>query len=118
MYTTQISAYQASLTVARTSASVRASGDRTFDLLMAIGQKDRAAQAEKPETVELAAAFLEDNGFSDLPAYYDTDLAASIEYGASSLPTTAVVNGEGEIVAISAGMIDPILLRGALDQMV
>ena len=70
------------------------------------------------ETVELAAAFLEENGFSDLPAYYDTDLAASIEYGASSLPTTVVVNGDGEITAISAGMIDPILLRGALDQMV
>ena len=70
------------------------------------------------ETVELAAAFLEENGFSDLPAYYDTDLAASIEYGASSLPTTVVVNGDGEIVTISAGMIDPILLRGALDQMV
>ena len=70
------------------------------------------------ETVELAAAFLEENGFSDLPAYYDTDLAASIEYGASSLPTTVVVNGEGEIIAISAGMIDPVLLRGALDQMV
>ena len=70
------------------------------------------------ETVELAAAFLEENGFSDLPAYYDTDLAAAIEYGASSLPTTVVVNGDGEIVAISAGMIDPVLLRGALDQMV
>jgi len=70
------------------------------------------------ETVELAAAFLEENGFSDLPAYYDTDLAASIEYGASSLPTTVVVNGDGEIIAISAGMIDPILLRGTLDQMV
>lgn len=70
------------------------------------------------ETVELAATFLEDNGFSDLPAYYDTDLAASIEYGASSLPTTVVVNGDGEIIAISAGMIDPVLLRGALDQMV
>lgn len=70
------------------------------------------------ETVELAAAFLEENGYSDLPAYYDTDLAASIEYGASSLPTTVVVNGDGEIIAISAGMIDPILLRGTLDQMV
>jgi len=70
------------------------------------------------ETVELAAAFLEENGYSDLPAYYDTDLAASIEYGASSLPTTVVVNGDGEIIAISAGMIDPVLLRGALDQMV
>jgi len=70
------------------------------------------------ETVELAAAFLEENGYSDLPAYYDTDLAASIEYGSSSLPTTVVVNGDGEIIAISAGMIDPILLRGTLDQMV
>ncbi|MBQ3283180.1 MAG: TlpA family protein disulfide reductase [Atopobiaceae bacterium] len=70
------------------------------------------------ETVDAAAAFLEENGFTDLPAYYDTELAASIEYGASALPTTVVVNGDGEIVSISAGMIDPVLLRGTLDQMV
>lgn len=56
MNMTQISAYQASLTIAQTTAAVYASGDRTFDMLMAIGQKNRAAQAEKPEEVELAAA--------------------------------------------------------------
>jgi thiol-disulfide isomerase/thioredoxin len=70
------------------------------------------------ETVEGAASFLEENGFADLPAYYDTELAAATEYGASSLPTTVVVDGEGQIVSVSAGMIDPILLRGTLEQMV
>ena len=84
-----------------------------------LGSLDRAEQRlGGRETVEAAAAFLEENGFTDLPAYYDTELAASIEYGASALPTTVVVNGDGEIVSISAGMIDPVLLRGTLDQMV
>lgn len=70
------------------------------------------------ETVGHAVGYLEQNGFTDLPAYFDTELEASIEYAATALPTTVVVNGDGEIVAISAGRIDPILLRGALDQLV
>ena len=70
------------------------------------------------ETVDVAAAYLENNGFSDLPAYYDSDFAAQIEYGIRSLPTTVVVDGSGQIVAISAGRIDPALLRDLLDQLV
>ena len=70
------------------------------------------------ETVDVAAAYLADNGFSDLPAYYDNDFAAQIEYGIRSLPTTVVVDGSGQIVAISAGRIDPALLRDLLDQLV
>ena len=70
------------------------------------------------ETVEVGTAFLAENGFQDLPAYYDTDLDAQIMYGVRSLPTTVVVNGDGEIVAVSSGRIDAALLRGALDQLV
>lgn len=55
MNMTKISACYTSLTVARTTAAVRSSGDNTFEMLMAIGQKDRAAQAERPQEVECAS---------------------------------------------------------------
>ncbi len=70
----------------------------------------------KRETREKAREFLAENGFAGLPVYYDTDLAASIEYGASSLPTTAVIDGEGQILSVQAGMIKPVLLRDQLDR--
>lgn len=66
------------------------------------------------ETREKALAWLADNGFDGLPAYFDTDLAASTAFGAYSLPTTVVVSAEGEILTVSPGVIDPDLLSGAL----
>lgn len=70
----------------------------------------------KRETREKAQEFLAENGFAELPAYYDTDLAASIEYNASSLPTTAVIDSKGQILSVQAGMIKPVLLRDQLDR--
>lgn len=70
----------------------------------------------KRETVEAAAAWLQDNGY-DLPDYYDTTQKCQLAFGASALPTTAVVAADGEIVAVSAGAIDPALMRGALEQL-
>ena len=66
------------------------------------------------ETRDKAAAWLADNGFDELPAYYDTDLAASTAFGAYSLPTTVVVSADGQILTVSPGVIDPELLSGAL----
>ena len=59
-----------------------------------------------------------DNGFDDLPDYYDTSLEASTTFGVFSYPTTVVVSADGEILTISAGRIDPILMRGSLEQLV
>lgn len=70
------------------------------------------------ETVEVASEYLVENGFTDLPAYYDTNLDAQIMYGVRSLPTTVVVSADGEIIGISAGRIDPAMLRGVLEQLV
>ena len=53
-----------------------------------------------------------------LPDYYDTDLEASTAFGVYSYPTTVVVSADGEILTISAGRIDPILMRGSLEQLV
>lgn len=64
-----------------------------------------------------AALWLVDNGYDDLPAYYDTTQEAMYAFGASALPTTVVVAADGEIMTISAGAIDPSLMRSALDSL-
>lgn len=70
------------------------------------------------ETVEGAKAWLAENGFDDLPAYYDTDLAASGAFAARSLPTTAVVSADGKILGSAPGVVDPAGLRAVLDTLV
>lgn len=70
------------------------------------------------ETVSVAAAWLKENGFSELPAYYDTDLEATAIFAARALPTTVVVDADGKIQGVSAGAIDPGRLRSALDALV
>ena len=76
---------------------------------VADGQRERA---------EDAAAWLVAQGYDDLPAYYDTSLEAVSAFGVTSYPTTVVVSGEGEILTVSPGKIDPALLRQALDSLV
>ena len=68
------------------------------------------------ETVEKASAWMDENGF-DLPVYYDSDLAANGSFGIRYFPSTAIVNAEGQIEYFSSGVIDPALMRGALETM-
>ena len=70
------------------------------------------------ETVEDAVAWLADQGFDDLPVYYDTELEATHLYGATSLPTTVVVDGNGEVLTISPGRIDAARMRVVLEKLV
>lgn len=70
------------------------------------------------ETKDAAMTWLSDNGFAELPAYFDSELEASTAFGAWSLPTTVVVSADGEVLTISAGAIDPTLMRGALNTLV
>lgn len=56
MNMTQISACYTSLTIKQTTSAVRTSGDKTFNLLLSIGQKEKATRSEQPEAVEIAAA--------------------------------------------------------------
>lgn len=70
------------------------------------------------ERVEDAAAWLAEEGFDDLPAYYDSSQEAMVSFGAYALPTTVVVSAEGEVLTITAGRIDATLMRGALEQLV
>lgn len=70
------------------------------------------------ETVDMAKEWLEQNGYGDLPAYYDTDLEASYMFGARSLPTTIVVSADGKIQKVIPGMIDSASMRTTLDSLV
>ena len=86
--------------------------------------KDRVSFAfidcvgSKGETADKALDWLKQNGFGDLPAYFDNDREASSTYGAWSLPTTVVVSAQGEIQGMSAGAIDPARMRNTLDSLV
>ena len=70
------------------------------------------------ETVDDAADWLFQNELYDLPAYYDSDLDATAAFGAYSLPTTAVIASDGEILTISPGAIDATLMRASLESLV
>ncbi len=76
---------------------------------VADGQRERADDARQ---------WLIDNGFDDLPDYYDRDMAAVTSFGVYAYPTTVIVSAEGEVLTISAGRIDAALLRGTLNQLV
>ena len=69
------------------------------------------------ETVDMARAWMADNGYT-LPVYYDTDLEAVSSFGLQAYPTTVVVSAQGEVLAISSGVIDPDRLRAGLDSLV
>ena len=71
----------------------------------------------KRETVDKAAAWLADNGFAELPAYYDVESEAQYLYRVTSLPTTVVVSASGEVMTVSPSTIDPDTLRSALDSL-
>lgn len=70
------------------------------------------------EREESTAEWLEQNGFEGLPVYYDSNREASIAFAARSLPTTVVVAADGEILSVTPGMVDPMLLRAELEEQV
>ena len=69
------------------------------------------------ETVEGAATWLRDNDFAELPAYYDTSYEASAAFGARTLPTTAIISAEGQLISSAPGAIDPTQMRAVLDEL-
>ena len=70
----------------------------------------------KRETVAGARAWLEEQGLT-LPAYFDVELDAMYVYGATNLPTTAIVDASGNILDVSAGRIDVSRMRNTLDSL-
>lgn len=70
------------------------------------------------ERAEDAQAWLDNNGFSGLPDYYDTKQEAVTTFGVYSYPTTVVVSATGEVLTVTPGRIDASLMRGALNTLV
>ncbi len=66
------------------------------------------------ETVEIAKAFIEEQGYS-FPVYYDTEMEAAITYGVTSLPTTYFIDSNGYAIAQAMGAIDEITLQTGID---
>ena len=61
------------------------------------------------ETVEIASAFIEEQGYT-FPVYYDIDCEATDKYEISSYPTTFFIDKNGDVVKKHVGMIVPALL--------
>lgn len=64
----------------------------------------------KRETVESAAAFLEEAEYS-FPVYYDTEQEAAYAYYVTSIPTTYFIDKDGYLITYAQGALDEKTLR-------
>ena len=69
------------------------------------------------ETVEIASAFIEEQGYT-FPVFYDTASFAAYTYGVYSLPTTYFIDAEGYAIAQAIGAIDMEALQRGIDLIV
>lgn len=67
------------------------------------------------ETAEIAQAYVDENGFT-FPVYFDKDLDAAITYGIRSLPTTLLVDKDGNMLAFQPGQVSAATLEGAIQK--
>ncbi len=56
------------------------------------------------ETSEKAIDFIDENGYT-MPIHFDLNTDFALTYGFRSLPTTAFISKQGEVVSIYAGLI-------------
>lgn len=54
------------------------------------------------ETLDTAKTFIAESGYT-FPVYYDTDLDASMTYGANSIPVTFFIDADGYLTAYAQG---------------
>ena len=66
------------------------------------------------ETVEVAKAFLEEQGYT-FPVYYDTAYNAAITYGVNAIPASYFIDAEGNAIARAAGVLDRETLQVGID---
>lgn len=67
------------------------------------------------ETAEIAQAYLDENGFT-FPVYFDKELDAAMTYGIRSLPTTLLVDKDGNLLAFQPGQVSAATLEGAIQK--
>ena len=66
------------------------------------------------ETVEIAAAFIAEAGYT-FPVLFDTAASAAMTYGVYSLPSTYFIDADGNAVARATGAIDSATLQQGID---
>ena len=66
------------------------------------------------ETVEIASAFIEEQGYT-FPVFFDTSSEAALTYGAFSLPTSFFIDANGFAIAQATGAIDGETLQRGID---
>ena len=66
------------------------------------------------DTVESAAAFIKDAGYS-FPIYFDTTLKAAVAYHVTSIPRTVFINADGSKLAEYKGMMSGEMLQEYID---
>ena len=66
------------------------------------------------ETVEVASAFIDSQGYT-FPVFYDTSTEAAYTYGVYSIPTSYFINAKGEPIAQAQGAIDAETLQRGID---
>lgn len=68
------------------------------------------------ETKEEALAFIEEKGYT-FPVYYDTDLSATMAYGAYSLPATGFITKSGVFAGGQMGAMSEETLLSYIEQL-
>ncbi|MGX7348962.1 TlpA family protein disulfide reductase [Dolosicoccus paucivorans] len=63
-----------------------------------------ATQSRPTETQEVALNYLEEEGLN-LPVYFDIDFNSQIAFGARSLPTTVVIDENGDVIIYYPGQV-------------
>ena len=68
------------------------------------------------ETEEKAKAFVEAQGY-DLPVYFDLDASAAYAYAVTGLPTTVLIDAEGNVLGAAASRMTEENLRFYVEKM-
>lgn len=68
----------------------------------------------RQETVETAAAFIEDAGYT-FPVYFDRDMDAAITYSVNAVPVTYFIDAQGALVTYRQGMLSAEVLKSGID---
>lgn len=74
------------------------------------------ADGYQGETMDVAKAFLDENGFT-FPVLFDEDSVAASIYTSGSIPVTYVIDQEGYVYAQGIGQIDKAAVEGAIEQL-
>ena len=83
-------------------------GDRVVFAYLDMSDGDRETAADAQE-------WLSENGYDDLPVFFDNDVAAARAFDIAYLPTTVLISSDGSVEALYSETVDLEELRAQLD---